>query len=151
LLPAFGDFSESAEVDFSVYPPLVQTCRCALDTLPTSHLFEIFPCIIVHAALGNALRKAGLTGIRLQDAHVESSDAFRSSRTGHPRFPLFKWCQIVGKAGLDDFGMDRVVRLIISKRARDMIETAPHEGIIFVPGSKAPDDLDIERILFRKV
>ena len=42
------------------------------------------------------------------------------------------------------------MRLIISGRAKDIIERSPNERVIFVPGSKAPTDDEIKRLLFQQ-
>ncbi len=150
LLPAYGEFSPHADVNYNLYPPEVRQCLCDIDVWPKSSIFGISPCIFVQESLADSLAAGSCSGFMLRDAILEPSRAFKRLYKHPNKLPRFMWCDIVGQPGEDDFGLDRKTRLIVSVRVKQMIESGPHEAIIFIPGMKAPPDEEIKRILFEK-
>lgn len=99
LFPVYGEFSSHAEVDYSVHPPKVHRCHCAIDVYPTSNIFDIFPCVFVEMSLADALTTAKCSGFSLRDAEFEESDAFREFYADTKKIPRFMWCEVLGEPG----------------------------------------------------
>lgn len=147
-LPSNGEAGPATEIDNSVSPATVIKPHCLIDVSPRSDIFEIDNWAIVTKSLGVALVNAECSGFCLREAQFEHGEALLAFRGTSVKLPDLVWCDVTGKPGADDFGFDRGIRLIISRRAKEIIEKGPHEGVIFVTGSKAPPDNEIMRLLF---
>jgi len=84
------------------------------DDLATSH-----PVFIVSDRVGSILREARLTGMALTGME-QSVDAQAYEIDPNLKLPAFRWLQVNGRAGVDDFGTDAGY-LVVSKRALDLL------------------------------
>jgi len=83
---------------------------CQGDELATSH-----PVFIVSERVGLALETERLSGFRLAGME-QSVDDEAYEFDPDLELPTFRWLQLVGVAGLDDFGLDGAC-LVVSERA----------------------------------
>ena len=84
-------------------------------------LLESCPCYIVTERLADAIRSKKLSGFRINPVEISTSEQFREFYPDRV-LPPFVWFDITGKAGVDDFGMDQDLRLVVSQRAFDVIK-----------------------------
>jgi len=106
--------------------------------------------VIVTEPLGHALTSAKCTGFSFKEAEFEPPEAFTAFQGAMAKIPDLVWCDVSGEPGQHDLGLERRMRMIVSRRAKDIIEHGPHDGVIFVPGSRAPVDDEINRLLFQQ-
>jgi hypothetical protein len=83
-------------------------------------LLESTPCFIVSSALAEDLESARLTGFSLDDVEVSVSKQFADQKD-RSIFPAFRWLKIEGTAGVDDFGLDGELTLVVSERALEVL------------------------------
>jgi hypothetical protein len=88
-------------------------------------LLESFPCFIVTAAIAAALQKGKLNGFRLAPVDISKSETFQELY-GDKDLPSFKWLQVDGVAGNQDFGLSKNHTLVVSETA---LETLRQFGI----------------------
>ena len=108
-------------MDRSVHPPIVSRLHYVFSGWLGDVLLESFPAFIVTEDAMNKLMEIGATGARFADVEVTTTYPFRGF---HPnmKLPKFVWLQITGRAGRDDFGLARKIRLVISERALDVLK-----------------------------
>ena len=111
-----GGWGDGTVADSSVHPPHVQRLDYQFDGWMGDLLLASFPCFIVAAKLGDALRGRGLTGFDLAACTVSTSDQFLEL---HPEteLPEFRWLQITGVPGKHDFGVSAKHELVVSEAA----------------------------------
>jgi hypothetical protein len=83
---------------------------CQGDDLATSH-----PVFIISERVGAILQAEGLTGFELAEMEQSVEPQVHEFDPGL-KLPTFKWLQVPGQAGDDDFGVDGG-ELIVSNRA----------------------------------
>jgi len=117
-----GHLGDHAVVDRSVHPPVVERLHYEFDGWLGDDLLESFPCFIVTKALRERLTQSGLSGCQFEDAEVSKSDLFEEI---HPdrELPEFAWLKVLGRAGVDDFGLSPDHRLVVSQRALDALKS----------------------------
>ncbi|HEY4186247.1 MAG TPA: hypothetical protein VGP07_14320 [Polyangia bacterium] len=131
-----GGLGEHAIVDTRVHPPLISRLHYRFDGWLGDHIVALFHAFMITEDLAAKIQSAGLTGFELADAEVSVSEEFQDF---HPDFelPLFRWLKPTGVAGRDDFGLGSDHRLVVSKKALDLISSPkpraldvyPYEGI----------------------
>jgi hypothetical protein len=85
------------------------------DDLATSH-----PAFMVSERVGALLEEHGLRGFRLAD--LEQTEDEQLDDLGiELDVPHYRWLQISGEAGQDDFGLDGP-ELVVSQRALDLLQ-----------------------------
>lgn len=114
-----GGLGKHTGMDNSVHPPIVTKLHYEFDGWLGDDLLQTFPCYIVTEKMGNALTQANLTGFKLAKVEVSQSDIFHDQ---HPdtTLPKFRWLQITGTAGVDDFGLTPL-QLVLSQKALDVL------------------------------
>ena len=70
------------------------------------------------------------------------------SSTNCSPIPELRWCEITGVPYKDDLGLARQTRLIVSEKAKTVIETKEHDGVTFTLGEQVPTDAEITASLF---
>lgn len=110
-----GGWGGLTEADTSVHPPVVHALHYEFQGWLGDELVESFPCFLVSARVGGALRDAGLSGFFLAEAEISVSEEFRGLQ-GDLVLPHFLWLRVVGQAGEADFGLSKS-HLIVSERA----------------------------------
>ena len=116
-----GGLGNATEIDTSVHPPIVKKLNFNLEGWLGDELLETFPCFIVTKRVERAIRDASLEGVEFRPLLVTFSEGFAES---HPavKAPDFSWMHVIGKAGLDDFGIAEDLRLVISEAAKKILE-----------------------------
>jgi hypothetical protein len=126
---------DNSVMDRSVHPPIVSRLHYEFSDWLGDVLLTSFPCFIVTEDAMNELVKRGVTGARFADVEVTTTYPFDEIHPGR-KLPKFVWLQVTGRAGHDDFGLARKIRLVVSERALDILkglqlnhaEIAPFEG-----------------------
>ena len=85
-------------------------------------LLESTPCFIVSQRMAHEIEEAELTGASFDEVEVTTSDQFRELYPDR-KLPEFLWLKIVGKAGVDDFGISADGRLVVSEMALRMVQS----------------------------
>jgi hypothetical protein len=116
-----GGWGISTVADTSTYPPHVSALEYRFDGWLGDELLESFTCYIVTARVAHALRLSALSGFVLRPVRITRSSEFEEFKPGFV-FPDFEWLDIVGKAGLTDFGRDSNHRLVVSETARSLLK-----------------------------
>lgn len=88
---------------------------CQGDDLATSH-----PVFIISERVGLILQREGLSGFRLAEMEQSVDDEVRKLRPGF-ELPTFRWLQLTGTPGQDDFGVNNGY-LIVSERALSVLQ-----------------------------
>jgi hypothetical protein len=117
-----GGLGEKTRMDTSVHPPVVQSLHFEFEGWLGDELVESFPCFLVTARVAGVLEGKGLSGFLLADVEVTRSEQFQELYPGRV-LPRFRWLQIVGVAGSDDFGLSSDHRLVVSKVALQALES----------------------------
>jgi hypothetical protein len=87
------------------------------------------------AEVKQALQNIGFSGASFAHAEITKSDNFLELQP-HVELPQFVWLKVNGKAGHDDFGIARDLRLVVSERILNLLEdfgipsaiVEPYEG-----------------------
>lgn len=111
-----GELGENSILDASVHPPKVDKLHYKFSDWFGDVILESFPCFIVTKDAAIALRGAGVTGVRYSDVEVSASDDFRAMYPGR-ELPNFEWLEVMGSAGVNDFGIASDFRLVVSEKA----------------------------------
>lgn len=111
-----GGWGRRAVADTTTHPPRVSALHYEFDGWLGDELLESFPCFIVTHRLAERLAAGGLTGFRRAPVEVTRSEQFECLYPGR-ELPAFEWFQVIGAAGLDDFGLTADHRLVVSERA----------------------------------
>ena len=111
-----GELDSDSEVDYSLHPPKVTQLVYLFHGWLGDDLVESFPCYIVTERLKTAILQEELTGYEFEEATVKTSEQFHEL---YPNkiLPDFSWFVLVGKAGIDDFGLDQSSQLVVSEKA----------------------------------
>jgi hypothetical protein len=108
-------------MDRSVHPPIVSRLHYEFAGWSGDVLLASFPCFIVTEDAMNKLLEIGATGARFADVEVTTTYPFREHYPDR-QLPKFVWLQVTGRAGHDDFGLARKIRLVISERTLDVLK-----------------------------
>jgi hypothetical protein len=112
---------DNSVMDRSVHPPIVSRLHYVFAGWSGDVLLTSFPCFIVTEDAMNKLMEIGATGARFADVEVSTTYPFRELYPD-TKLPKFVWLQVTGRAGRDDFGLARKIRLVISERALDALK-----------------------------
>lgn len=111
-----GGWGERTVADTREFPPAVSVLHHVFDGWLGDEILEAFPCFIVTDRLAARLRREGLSGFLLRPVEVTTSEAFDDLYPGR-ELPAFRWLQVLGTAGVEDFGVSPSYRLVVSQRA----------------------------------
>jgi hypothetical protein len=120
---AAGDFGvNTIRGDVSDRPPKVTKFHFRLERFPNDDLLEALATYVVTEQLANALAQSGLTGFEICDVEVSVDEQFHVWQELHKdkKLPEYKWLKVVGRPGVDDFGMIQGacrLPLVVSGRA----------------------------------
>jgi hypothetical protein len=115
-----GGLGERTEMDTSVHPPVVSRLHYEFSDWLGDDLVESFPVFMISAVLGERSTQAGLSGFALADAETTLSPEAEELLEGQG-LPAFRWLQITGRPGANDFGQTADARLVVSQRALDLL------------------------------
>jgi hypothetical protein len=108
-------------MDRSVHPPIVSHLNYEFDGWFGDVLLTSFPCFIVTEDAKNKLAESAVTGAHFADVEITKSGEFEDFYPGR-QLPRFAWLQVTGRAGQDDFGLARKIRLVISERVLNVLK-----------------------------
>ncbi len=111
-----GGLGDGSVVDASVHPPVVSFLEYRFHGWQGSDLLETFPCFIVTDRLASELQGRRLSGYELGTVRTATSTRFTELYPGHV-LPTFHRLDIVGRAGMDDFGTAVDYSLVVSDEA----------------------------------
>src|SRR4051812_22164191 len=98
-----GGWGRNTVADTRTHPPAVNHLHYEFYGWLGDALLESFPCFLVSEPLGEGLENVGLSGFRLAGVEVTNADQFHADG-GSQALPTFRWLQVVGQPGRDDFG-----------------------------------------------
>jgi hypothetical protein len=120
-----GGIGKGTILDTKVHPPLVSELTYEFDTFPLDAILSGFPAYIVTERLKESLLRNGATGIDFAQMNIATSanfDTLKLQYHADKDVPLFAWLKVDGKAGIDDFGIARDNRLVVSERVLRLFE-----------------------------
>ena len=118
-----GGLGDRTVMDASYHPPIVTKLEYKFEGWLGDELLESFPCFIMTEALSKYLIKANLSGFTLESVYISTSDEFDET---YPNkiLPKFLWLKVIGRAGVDDFGLADDHRLVVSGAALEILRAA---------------------------
>lgn len=84
-------------------------------------LLTSFPSFIVTEEARRELERVSASGICFCDVQISKSETFEELFPD-VELPTFHWMRVVGKAGVDDFGIAPNLRLVASERVLDVLQ-----------------------------
>ena len=117
-----GGHGPKTLADRTVHPPRVARLHYELAGWLGDDLLESFPCFVVTARLADRLASVRLSGFRLDDVLITTSDEFKELYPARS-LPDFRWLKITGRPGVDDFGLTPDQRLVVSDAALAVLGT----------------------------
>lgn len=115
-----GQLGPRTEMDRSTHPPVVKSLHFVLSGWLGDALLETFPCYLATQEAIEKLAEAGLSGWADADVAFEIDEQLLG-REPNLHVPTFRWFQITGELGLDDFAIGADLRLVVSARALDVL------------------------------
>jgi hypothetical protein len=79
------------------------------------------PCFMVTDAVARSLEEIPATGCVFEQAKVTLSENFREFNP-EVHLPDFVWLKVLGRPGVDDFGLSQALELIVSERVLRLFE-----------------------------
>jgi len=116
-----GGIGRGTIMDTSVHPPVVSKLIYQMEGWFGDVIITTFPCFLVVSEVKQALQNIGFSGASFAHVEITKSDDFLELQP-NIELPQFVWLKVSGKAGHDDFGIARDLRLVISARVLDMLE-----------------------------
>lgn len=116
-----GGLGENTVLAQGRHPPIVERLHYAFDGWLGDVLLETYPAFIVTEEARRALVQGGVSGARFEAVEVSLSDRFLESNPGVTLPPFVRLCP-EGVGGRDDVATDAGGRLILSRRALDILE-----------------------------
>lgn len=126
-----GGLGEGTVMVRSTHPPTVTRLVYEFEGWLGDDVVESFPCFLVSEALAAALADAGLTGFTLADVTVTTTDEF--AEHARAALPMFRWFQVTGRPGVDDFWLHSDHRLAASDRALAILRRHRIDNAIVEP------------------
>lgn len=115
-----GELGNGTVIDTTVHPPLVSKLNYQFSGWLGDALLESFPCFIISADTANALEKDFYTGLSFADVEMSITPEFTAMYPNRV-LPKFRWLQVQGLAGRDDFGLAPDHRLVVSEKALEKL------------------------------
>ena len=116
-----GGLGPSTILDRSTHPPKVEKLEYKFEGWLGDHIVESFPVFLVTETLLGKMQDAHLTGYLVEDVYVTLSDEFWPLDSTL-KLPVFKWIKIVGEAKNSDLFLSSDYKLVISEKAKEIIE-----------------------------
>src|SRR3954470_7978675 len=98
-----GGLGPKTELDRSTHPPRVKRLQYVFDGWLGDDLLESFPAFIVTADAASRLDGADLSGFRLDEVEIATSETFDEVAVNR-ELPDFRRLEVTGTARVDDFG-----------------------------------------------
>jgi hypothetical protein len=105
-------------------PPQVYRLHYEFERWPSDELLEVSCLFIGTEAMMEEIKAQTPrpSGITFDEVIATGTPECRTAHAGED-LPLFKWFKIIGKAGIDDFGMTADHRLVVSDRIFGLIRS----------------------------
>ncbi len=116
-----GELGNKTIADRSVHPPKVKKLHYHFSGWLGDALLESFPSFIATETARTAIQDAKLSGVHFDSVETSKSEQFDELYPGRS-LPRFVWLQVVGKPGVDDFGLAADHRLVVSERALNVLK-----------------------------
>ncbi len=110
-----GGLGEDTIMDRTHVPPIVSRLHYVFDGWLGDDIVESYPCFIVTGAVAERLQQSNANGFTLREVEVSTSDEFKDQSVSRD-LPIFRWLDVTGIPGKDDFGLDTDGRLVVSDR-----------------------------------
>jgi len=148
-----GELGKATVLDTTTHPPLVSKLYYQFSGWLGDVLLESFPCFIICADTASRLEKDSYTGLRFSEVETSTTPEFDAMFPGRV-LPKFRWLQVQGVAGSDDFGLASDHRLVVSEKALEKLrkfgighalvedfhtQKKPALSDFFVPKSDSPE------------
>jgi hypothetical protein len=118
-----GGLGVNTVIDRSGGKPVVRQLHYELQGWLGDALLESTPCFVATQALAAEIVQAGLSGAEFDAVEISRSPEFRE-RDPQRQLPDFVWLKTTGRAGVDDFGLDDDLLLVVSDRALAVLQRA---------------------------
>lgn len=115
-----GELGDRTIMDRSVHPPIVNRLHYQFKGWLGDALLESFPAFIVTEEAKQGLVDMGALGANFDEMEVTTSAQFEELYPNR-ELPAFVWLKPEGKPGQDDIGTVADGRLVVSRRALDML------------------------------
>lgn len=115
-----GELGRETVRDNSVHPPIVEKLHFEFNGWLGDDLIESFPCFLVTESLKEQIEKSNFTGVIFETLKITKSENFVMLYP-NVQLPKFYWAKIVGNSLKSDFSIGADFRLIVSKRAFDLL------------------------------
>lgn len=115
-----GGLGEGTIMDRNVHPPKIHSLHYVFDGWSGDVLLTSFPSFIVTEEARRELKRVSASGICFCDVQISKSETFEELFPD-VELPTFHWMRVVGKAGVDDFGIAPNLRLVASERVLDVL------------------------------
>ena len=116
-----GGWGEGTEADTTCHPPKVTSLVFEFEGWLGDSIVTSFPCYLVTEELAQSISHSKLSGYELADCKITKSEAF-DELYPNKKLPKFLWLQVVGEAGVDDFGIGKDLRLLVSAAALSILK-----------------------------
>lgn len=116
-----GGWGEETEADTTCHPPKITSLVFEFESWLGDSIVTSFPCYLVTEDLAQSLNRANLDGYELANCTIIKSDTFNELYP-NKKLPDFVWLQVVGKAGVGDFGIDKDLKLVVSSAAHSVLQ-----------------------------
>jgi hypothetical protein len=100
---------------------IVEKLHYEFDDWMGDEILESTPCYIVSTNMASRIKDAQLTGVSFDSVFITKSPEFNEMRPDVV-LPQFVWLKIHGSVGLDDFGIARNLKLVVSDRALKLLK-----------------------------
>lgn len=119
-----GGFGAGTVLDTSVHPPNVSQLHYEVSGWLGDDILTTFPLFIVSASLKACIEQSDLTGFEFDKVKLTKSKEYKLSLSRRPRESPqnFYWLKVIGTPGLDDFGLNKLSRLVISEKSLELLK-----------------------------
>lgn len=116
-----GSLGKGTVMNRDVHPPDVKKLDYEFDGWLGDVLLESFPCFIATIDAVTKLQRLPVTGVQFDDVRISKSVQFQDMYPNQV-LPKFKWLKVLGRPGLEDFGLGRDFRLVVSDRVLNALK-----------------------------
>jgi hypothetical protein len=110
-------------LDRKARPPLVERFHYELNVWLGDPILETICCYIVTEPLRDQILSLEATGVSFGPVEVSTTYPF-TEISRNSELPIFVWLQVLGRAGIDDFGYSPAHTLVVSERILRVLRDA---------------------------
>lgn len=116
-----GGWGRNTRTNSQNHRPTVEQLHYEFTDWLGDALLESTPCFIVTEALAESIESAGLSGYEFAEVEVSTAYPFEEMHPGLT-LPPFRRLIPTGTPGVDDFAMSASFCLVVSSRAKEVID-----------------------------